>query len=155
MALLLGIKLVAFAGGLTANPRHAFAIPTDWAETSAWFAHHLEPGERYVLPYGSLYSTWDQPTPDPDARWPYIYADEAPEILAAIDKAEPLSGEPRWDGPPRPIRKIFVDMADKDLPRYRTKLSDASDAHGPLMFLGWPRCFADAGRPSRFLVYCR
>ena len=155
LALLVGIKLVAFAGGLTANPRRAFDVPTDWAETSKWFADHLEPGERYAFPYGSLYSTWDQPTPDPDARWPYNYAEEAPEILTAIAEAEPLSIEPRWDGPPKPIRKIFVDMADKDLPRYRSKLSGASDAHGPLTFLGWSRCFADAGRPSRFLIYCR
>ena len=69
--------------------------------------------------------------------------------------ARPLSVAARWDGPPRTIRKIFVDVADQDLPRYRTKLGTAADAHGPLTFLGWSRCFADAGRPSRFLIYCR
>jgi 4-amino-4-deoxy-L-arabinose transferase-like glycosyltransferase len=155
MALLLGIKLATFAGGLTKNPRRAFDIPPNWAETSTWLAHHLEPGERYAFPYESLYSTWDQPRPDPDARWAYDYAAEGPEILAAIDEAKPVSVEPRWDGPRRPIRKIFVDMADQDLPRYRDKLAGAADDHGPLTFLGWPRCFADAGRPSRFLIYCR
>jgi len=35
------------------------------------------------------------------------------------------------------------------------KLSPARDAHGPLAFLDWPRCFADTATPSRFLVYCR
>ena len=155
VALLLGIKLVTFAGGLTKNPRRAFDIPANWAETSTWFAQHLEPGERYAFPYGSLYSTWDQPTPDPDARWPYEYAEEAHEMLAAIAEAQPVSIEPRWDGPPVAIRKIFVDMADPDLPRYAQKLAGAADDHGPLMFLDWPRCFADAGRPSRFLIYCR
>ena len=155
VALLLGIKLATFADGLTKNPRRAFEIPPDWAETSSWLANHLEPGERYVFPYGSFYSTWDQPTPDPDARWPYDYAEGTPVILAAIAEAQPVSIQPRWDGPPLPIHKIFVDMADPDLPRYRQKLAEASDDHGPLTFLGWPRCFADAGRPSRFLIYCR
>lgn len=154
-ALLLGVKLATFAGGLTRNPRGAFEIPPNWAETSTWFATHLEPGERYAFPYGSLYSTWDQPTPDPDARWPYEYATRPPEMLAAMAGGEPVSIEPRWDGPPLPIRKIFVDLADPDLPRYRDKLAGAGDSHGPLSFLGWPRCFADAGRPSRFLIYCR
>ena len=96
-----------FAGGLGANPRRAFDIPAHWAETSGWLAHHLEPGERYAFPYGSLYSTWDQPAPDPDARWLYNYAEEPAEILSAIAEARPLSVAPRWDGPPRPIRKIL------------------------------------------------
>lgn len=152
---LLGIKLVTFGGALTENPRRAFEVPPDWSETSAWLAQHLEPGERYVSPYGSLYSTWDRPTPDPDARWMYDYSEESSEMLRAIDEARPLSVAARWDGPPRAIRKIFVDTKDPDLPRYRAKLRSAADAHGPLSFLGWPRCFADAGVPSRFLIYCR
>jgi hypothetical protein len=155
IVVLLAIKLAAFGGTLTRNPRRAFEVPPDWSETSAWLAQHLEPGERYVFPYGSLYSTWDRPAPDPDARWPYDYTEEPSVMLAAIDEARPLSVAARWDGPPRAIRKIFVDTTDKDLPRYRAKLGSASDAHGPLSFLGWPRCFADAGRPSRFLIYCR
>jgi hypothetical protein len=155
VALLLAVKLAAFAGGLTTDPRRTFDIPPDWAETSAWFAGHLQPGERYVFPYGSLYSTWDRPFPDPDARWMYNYALPSPEILAAIADAKPLSVEPRWDGPPRPIRKVLVDTADRDLPRYGDKLAGPADAHGPLTFLGWPRCFADSGQPSRFLVFCR
>jgi hypothetical protein len=155
LALLLATKLALSAGGLGQNPRRAFDVPPDWGETSGWLAQHLEPGERYVFPYGSLYSTWDQPTPDPDARWPYDYSEAPSEMLAAIAEARPLSVQARWDGPPRPIRKIFVDLADHDLPRFQSKLAGAADDHGPLAFLGWPRCFADAARPSRFLIYCR
>jgi len=36
-----------------------------------------------------------------------------------------------------------------------TVMATARDAHGPLAFLDWPRCFADTATPSRFLVYCR
>jgi hypothetical protein len=155
VALLLGIKLATFAGGLTKNPRREFNIPPSWAETSSWFANHLAPGERYAFPNGSLYSTWDQPTPDPDARWLYDYTGEAPQMLADIAEGLPMSTQVRWDGPPVPIRKIFVDTADPGFPRYRDKLDGDGDDHGPLTFLGWPRCFADAARPSRFLIYCR
>ena len=75
-------------------------------------------------------------------------------MLADIAEGRPMSTQPRWDGPPVPVRKIFVDMADPDLPRYGHKLDGANDDHGPLTFLGWTRCFADTGRPSRFLIYC-
>lgn len=155
VVVLLGVKLATFGSVLAKNPRRAFDVPPDWAETSAWLAQHLEPGERYVFPYGCLYSTWDRPTPDPDARWLYDYAVEPSEMLREIDEARPLSVAARWDGPPKTVRKIFVDTADKELPRYRSKLGSASDEHGALSFLGWPRCFADGGRPSRFLIYCR
>ena len=30
-----------------------------------------------------------------------------------------------------------------------------ADEHGPPVFLGWRRCFADRARPSRFLIDCR
>jgi hypothetical protein len=155
IALLLGIKLATSAGGLTRNPRRAFDVPPDWSETSSWLAHQLRPGERYAFPYGSFYSTWDQPTPDPDARAAYDYTTKPGELLAAMDEARPVSIEARWDGPRGPIRKMFVDMADPDLPRYREKLAGAADEHGPLAFLGWKRCFADTRQPSRFLIFCR
>ena len=49
-----------------------------------------------------------------------------------------------------------IDLADAGLSGYADKLwTSPSDAHGPLTFLGWPRCFTDRNRPSRFLVYCR
>ena len=154
--MLLGVKLATFGGVLAKNPRRAFDVPPDWAETSAWLAQHLEPGERYVFPYGCLYSTWDRPTPDPDARWLYDYAAEPSEMLREIDQARPLSVAARSDGPPKTIRKIFVDTRSKDLPRYRAKLAERlGRARSALSFLGWPRCFADGGRPSRFLIDCR
>jgi hypothetical protein len=150
---LLGVKLARFASGFTSNPRLAFAVPSDWAEMSAWFAGHLVSGERYAFPDGSLYSTWDRPMPDSEARWTYLYSVEAPEMLRVLREVNPLV--PRWDGPLRPITKIFVDVQANNFQTYRDKLSQERDDQGPLAFLGWPRCFADSGRPSRFLVYCQ
>ncbi len=151
----LAVKLVWFAPALAHDPRRAVAVPPNWAETSAWFAAHLRPGERYAFPSGSLYSTFDRPEPDPDARWIYTYRVPADEMRRALEEAQVLTLEPRWDGPPRPITKIFVDRDDKTFASYRDKLSSESDEQGPRTFLGWPRCFADGGQPSRFLVYCR
>jgi hypothetical protein len=53
------------------------------------------------------------------------------------------------------IRKVLIDTADVDFPEYAAKVAPDRDAQGPLAFLGWPRCFADSGQPSRFLVYGR
>jgi 4-amino-4-deoxy-L-arabinose transferase-like glycosyltransferase len=151
----LALKLVWFAPALAHNPRNAVAVPADWAEMSAWFAAHLLPGERYAFPSGSLYSTFDRPTPDPDARWIYTYRVGRDEMQRVLDRALPLTLAPRWDGAPRRISKVFVDREDKTLAGYREQFSTGRDEHGPMTFFGWPRCFADSGRPSRFLVYCR
>ncbi len=151
----LACKLLWFAPAFAHDPRDAVAVPASWAEMSAWFAAHLQPGERYAFPSGSLYSTFDRPRPDPDARWIFTYRVPPDEMRRVLDEARPLTLEPRWDGAPLPISKIFVDRDDKALASYRDKLSSESDAHGPPAFLGWPRCFADSDRPSRFLVYCR
>jgi hypothetical protein len=154
-ALPLVAKLLWFGPALTVNPRSLYEVPPRWAETSAWLADHLSPGERYAIPHASLYSTWDRPSPDPDARWPYLFRVDATEMMRAIDEAKPLSIAPRWDGPHVPIRKILVDREDTLWPTYKDKLSAETDAHGPVAFLGWRRCFADSDQPSRFLVYCR
>jgi hypothetical protein len=151
----LGAKLLWFSPGLASNPRAAFAVPEDWAETSRWLSGALRPGERYAAPHTTLYSTWDQPRPDPDARWISLFTLTPHELLSAIDEAKPLSIAPRWDGPPVPIRKILVDAQDKAFASYQDKLSPERDQHGALAFLGWPRCFADHGQPSRFSIYCR
>ena len=52
--LLLGIKLATFAGGLTRNPRRAFDIPPDWAETSTWFAQAPGAGRALRIPLRQL-----------------------------------------------------------------------------------------------------
>jgi hypothetical protein len=155
LSVALGVKLARFGRGFASNPRLAFAVPNDWAETSAWFASHLVVGERYAFPDGSLYSTWDQPSADPRGRWTYVYSVPTPEMLRVLSEANAPSSAPRWDGPARPVTKIFVDVQAGNFSTYADKLSQERDDHGPLTFLGWPRCFADSGRPSRFLVYCR
>jgi hypothetical protein len=155
LSALLGVKLARFARGFASNPRLAFAVPSDWAETSAWFAGHLVAGERYAFPDGSLYSTFDVPVPDAEARWTYLYSVEASEMLRALRDANSLWLAPRRGGPPWPITKIFTDAQAKNFSTYRDKMSSERDGHGSLAFLGWPRCFADSGSPSRFLVYCR
>jgi hypothetical protein len=149
------VKLIWFAPALTRNPRAAFAVPAAWGATSAWLAAHLRPGERYAIAHTSLYSTWDLPRPDPDARWIGLFTAPAAELMREIDEATPLSIAPRWDGPPVPIDKILIDADDRAFARYRDKLSPAHDERGALAFLGWPRCFADGARPSRFTIYCR
>jgi 4-amino-4-deoxy-L-arabinose transferase-like glycosyltransferase len=151
----LALKLLWFAPGAAANPRAAYAVPADWAQTSSWLAGNLRPGERYAIAHTSLYSTWDRPRPDPDARWIGLFTAPAGELLREMAHATPLSIAPRWDGPPIPVTKVLIDTQDRAFATYADKLSTARDPQGPLQFLGWPRCFADSGRPSRFSIYCR
>ncbi len=157
LALLLpfAIKLAWFAPAFAANPRQAFTVPPRWAEASAWLRTHLQPGERFAAAPSSLYSTWDDPLPDPDARWLYLFDRPAAQMLADMARGTPASIEPLHDGPAPPVTKVLVDMATNDVDRYRDKMAGPTDDHGPLAFLGWPRCFADGDRPSRFLIYCR
>jgi hypothetical protein len=93
------------------------------------------------MPYQSYYSTWDVPRPDSDPRLPFVYMTPAPAMLDLLGQAQ--------------IRKVFIDRDEKDFQNYQDKFSPGADVHGPLAFLGWPRCFADSGAPSRFLVYCQ
>ena len=134
-------RLAIAAFGATANPRAAYAVEPRWHETSAWFARTLAPGERFVLGYRSYYSTWDAPRPDPDPRWNFWLGMPAGELLGFMDRSQ--------------IRQVLIDTASAGYPELADKLSQGADAHGPLAFLGWPRCFADSASPSRFLVYCR
>ena len=113
------------------------------------------PGERYAAAPSSLYSTWDGPFPDPDARWLYLFDRPADKMLADMAVGKPASIQAQQDGPAPPVTKVLVDMAATDIDHYRDKMAGAADDHGPLAFLGWPRCFADGDRPSRFLIYCR
>lgn len=132
---------LAVPSAMRADPRTLYAVEPRWHQTSAWLSQALDPGERFAFPYMSRYSTWDLPRPDVDPRWAFWFGVPAPELLATIDR--------------QGIRKVLIDTADVDFPEYAAKLAPERDFHGPLAFLGWPRCFADAGQPSRFLVYCR
>ncbi len=152
---LLAVKLAWFAPLATRNPRSLVEVPAPWARTSGWFATHLIPGERFAFPYTSLYSTFDQPFPEPDQRWIYLYRLEPRLMLRDLDRGLRSSIDASLVGPPGPIDKVFVDTEDALLASYQDKLSPARDAEGPLAFLGWPRCFADGRAPSRFLVFCR
>ena len=118
-------------------------------------ARTFKPRERLRRGTSSLYSTWDDPFPDPDARWLYLFDRPAAQMLADMARGTPASIEPLHDGPAPPVTKVLVDMATNDVDRYRDKMAGPADDHGPLAFLGWPRCFADGDRPSRFLIYCR
>ncbi len=151
----LAIKLGWFAPRAARDPRKFVEVPPAWAEMSGWFASHLTAGERYAFPYTSLYSTFDQPFPEPDHRWIYLYRLEPSVMRRDLDRGIRSSIDASLIGPPGPIDKVFVDAEDALLASYEDKLSAARDAHGPLAFLGWSRCFADSGSPSRFMVYCR
>jgi hypothetical protein len=126
---------------LRADPWNLYAVQPAWHQTSEWLSRNLAPGERFAMPYMSRYSTWDLPRPDADPRWPFWFGVPSPDLLRYFDQ--------------QGIRKVLIDTADGDLPEYAAKLSPNTDAHGPLAFLAWPRCFADRDQPSRFLVFCR
>ncbi len=152
----LATKLAWFGPSAAArNPLSLVDVPPAWARTSSWFATHLTPGERFSFPYTCLYSTFDQPFPEPDQRWIYLYRLDPALMLRDLDRGVRASIDASLVGPPGPIDKIFVDMQDALLASYEDKLSTARDAQGPVSFLGWPRCFADGDSPSRFMVFCR
>ena len=140
-ALLAARLALAAPPALRADPRSLYAVAPRWRETSEWLSRALKPGERFALPYMSRYSTWDLPRPDVDPRWPFWFGVPDRDLLGY------LAGQG--------IDKVVVDAKDADYPEYASKLAGSADASGPLAFLGWPRCFADGDRPSRFLVFCR
>jgi 4-amino-4-deoxy-L-arabinose transferase-like glycosyltransferase len=123
------------------DPRTLYEVEGRWHETSVWFSQNLVPGERFAMPYQSYYSNWDVPRPDTDARWPFWYGIPAQEMLGFMSQEH--------------VRKVLVDREGAEYAGYQDKLSADTDAHGPLAFLSWPRCFADSATPSRFLVYCQ
>jgi hypothetical protein len=141
LAGLLALRLALVAPALLANPLSSYQVEPAWHEASLWLARNLAPGERFALPYQSLYSTWDVPTADTDPRWNFWYGMPAKDLRRYLDGSR--------------IRHLMVDTAAAGLAEYADKLSPAKDASGPLAFLDWPRCFADPGQPSRFLVFCR
>jgi hypothetical protein len=141
IALLLFARLAFAAPRALVNPRRSYAVEPRWHETSEWFSRALVPGESFAMDSLSYYSTWDLPRPDTDPRWQFWFIMPSGELMSFMDRSH--------------IRKVLIDTASSSYPEHADKLSRERDAHGPLAFLGWPRCFADSATPSRFLVYCR
>jgi len=141
LALFFAARIALALPGAVHDPRHLYEVEAHWHETSLWFADHLAPGERFAMPYQSYYSTWDAPRPDTDARWPFWYGTPSEEMLGFMRQSH--------------VRKVLIDRESPKIDEYQDKLSAATDAHGALAFLGWPRCFNDSATPSRFLVYCQ
>jgi len=137
----LAARLGFAAPGALVNPRASYAVEPRWHETSEWLSRALVPGERFALDYRGYYSTWDLPRPDTDPRWNFWFGTPTGELMPFLDRSH--------------IRKALLDTAAPGYGELADKLSPSSDAHGPLAFLGWPRCFADGATPSRFLIYCR
>lgn len=134
-------RLASAVPGLR-DPRGFYTVDPQAHETSLWLSRQLGPGESFALPFESYYSTWDVPRPELDPRW-FIWFGIPPDDLLRFMHQLGIS-------------KVVIDMADSGLSGYADKLSTTpADAHGPLAFLGWPRCFTDSTLPSRFLVYCR
>jgi len=141
LAVALVARLGVAAPGALVNPRASYAIEPRWHETSEWLSRALVPGEKFAMDSMSYYSNWDLPRPDTDPRWQFWLGMPTGELMPFMDGSH--------------IRKTLIDTAAPSFREHVDKLSAARDAHGPLAFLGWPRCFADSGSPSRFLVYCR
>ena len=142
IGLWLAARLALAAPGLLRDPRAFYAVDPQAHETSLWLSQHLGPGESFALPFESYYSTWDVPRPELDPRWFISFGIPSTDLLRFMRQLG--------------INRAVIDMADKGLSSYADKLwTSPGDTHGPLTFLGWPRCFADSTLPSRFLVYCR
>jgi hypothetical protein len=138
---LLLVRLVVALPPAQACPLDYYSVEPRWHETSLWLAQSLRPGQRFALPYQSLYSTWDAPRPETDTRWSFWYGMNAPDLRRYLGGAN--------------IAHLLVDTQASGFAEYADKLSSAKDDHGSLSFLDWPRCFADSGQPSRFSIYCR
>ncbi len=141
LAVVLVGRLAFVAPGALINPRGSYAVEPRWHETSAWLSRSLAPGERFALDYRSYFSTWDLPRPDTDPRWNFWLGMPTDKLMPFLDGSH--------------IRKALIDTTAAGTDELADRLSAARDGHGPLAFLGWPRCFADGDRPSRFLVFCR
>jgi 4-amino-4-deoxy-L-arabinose transferase-like glycosyltransferase len=142
VALWLAVRLALALPGIGGDPRRFYAVDPRAHETSSWLSAHLAPGESFALPFESYYSTWDVPRPELDPRWFIWFGIPSADLLRFMQE--------------RGISKVVIDMNDSGKSGYADKLgASAADGHGPLSFLGWPRCFTDGGLPSRFLVYCR
>jgi hypothetical protein len=142
VGLWLAARLASAIPGLLRDPRGFYAVDPQARETSLWLSRHLGPGERFALPFESTYSTWDLPRPELDPRWSVPFGIPPNDLLRFM----------RQDG----IGTVVIDLADRGISDYADELTTSpGDAHGPLTFLGWPRCFTDSALPSRFLAYCR
>jgi len=141
LGLPLAVRLALAAPALLHDPRRFYAVEPRAHETSTWLSAHLRPGETFALPFESYYSTWDVPRPELDPRFIIWLGLPASDLLRYLGAQK--------------IDKLVVDRADAGASGYADKLGPAADAQGPLAFLGWPRCFADSGQPSRYLIYCR
>lgn len=137
LAALLGLlALRPAAWALRLNPAGLWALPADWAATSAWV--RAAAGARgYLVPYDSVFSTWDA---GPDLRRPYPFEAPDAELKAVLAS-----------------RGLDVIVLDRALPSGSAPAGrfGREDEAGPTSMLGRPRCFASPGRPSRFLVFAR
>lgn len=126
--------LAAHRGGLTRTPLGLWGVSAHWAQTSRWIADNVGP-EGYLYHYQSLYSPWD--AGKNGLRRPFQLNRPEAEVEAFIAR--------------RGLRHILLDGRAASL--HAANIRGPYDAHGPLTYLGRPRCFHDAGAPSVFLVY--
>jgi hypothetical protein len=141
VAALLAARLIVASPALFANPLSYYRVEPRWHETSLWLAQHLGHGDRFAMPYQSLYSAWDVAAADTDPRWSFWYGMPEKDLRRYLDGSH--------------IRHLMVDTAASGFAEYADKLSPDRDAHGSLAFLDWPRCYADQDQPSRFLIFCK
>jgi hypothetical protein len=141
VTVLLVLRLAFTGPALLENPLSFYRVEPSWHETSEWLAQNLAAGEKFAMPYQSLYSIWDVSAASTDPRWNFWFGMPEKDLRRYLDGAH--------------IRRLLVDTAAPGLAEYADKLSPVKDAHGATAFLDWPRCFADAAEPSRFLLFCR
>lgn len=118
------------------NPLSYWNVPPFWQEASAWISNH-SPDDPFLISHKSPYSLWNI---GPDRRSPFPY-DVPTELIR--DHVE-RNG----------IQTAVVDQSVDGRDPFQDKYGP-EDAHGPLTFLGWNRCFHDSFAPSVLLIYGR
>jgi hypothetical protein len=116
------------------DPRTFYLIPQTWQDTTAWIKTHI-PEEKFIIDTWSHYSAWEE---GPDHRLSYPFAVEDRLLQTFIQK--------------KSVKYAMVESLILGNDPYREKYGK-SDVYGPMSFLGWPRCFHDQKKPSRFLIY--
>ena len=136
LAMLATVYIGVHRSGFAVNPLNFWAVPGFWNETSSWIQSHGN-ANGFLINNASRYSTWDC-CRDQRKIFPY---DVPADVLQSFVRSENVS-------------VALVDQSVLHFDPFQEKYG-VSDAHGPLTFIGWPRCFHDTAAPSHFLIYAR
>ncbi len=116
------------------SPLSLYKVPAYWQQTTDWIERNA-PRSDYAIDTWSPYSEWHCCA---DRRRPVPYQIREDWLRLFIEKNN--------------LRLALVDTIRMGHDSFKEKYGP-KDEHGPISFLGWPRVFADDGKPSHFLIY--